>query len=139
MIGGMVESGHSPDVGELRAYAESLRGTFMRMQAQASELHATARELQVTETSPDGMISATVGARGELVRLDLDPRLYRRPDARQLADSIVETVQRAAVKAQERVIEIFEPIIPGDQLKAHLDGDLETALDQLDDQLTWKE
>lgn len=123
----------------MRAYAESLRSTFMRMQAQAAELHETAKALRITESSPDGMISATVGSRGELLRLDLDPRLYRRPDARNLADTIVETVRRAAARAQERVVEIFEPIIPGDQLKAHLDGDFETALDQLDDHLSWKE
>jgi DNA-binding protein YbaB len=116
---------------DMRAYADELRATFMRLQQEAPAVHEKARAVQVTEKSRDGLISATVGARGDLVRLDIDPRIYRRPDSRELADSITETVHRAATKAQAKVIELFEPLIPAEQMKAHLEGDLERVLDQM--------
>ncbi|MEV0146448.1 MULTISPECIES: YbaB/EbfC family nucleoid-associated protein [unclassified Nonomuraea] len=123
-----MESHDQPDVAGMRAYADELRTMFQEIQDAGVELHAKARAIQVTETSRDGLVSVTVGARGELVRLDLDPRIYRRPDARHLADTIAETTRRAATRAQERVTEIFEPVIPPEEFKAHLEGDLETAM-----------
>jgi DNA-binding protein YbaB len=126
----------SPEAAGIQAYADELRAMFMRMQDEGLELHRKARAVQVTETSPDGLVSATVGPRGDLVRLDLDPRLYRRPDSRQLADTITETIARAAAKARERVIEIFEPVIPPEQMAAHIDGDVETAMRQLAERMT---
>ncbi|MFC4584709.1 YbaB/EbfC family nucleoid-associated protein [Sphaerisporangium corydalis] len=115
----------------MQAYAEELRATFARLQEEAPAVHEKARAVQITEKSRDGLISATVGPRGDLIRLDIDPRVYRRPDSRELADSITETVHRAAEKAQDRVIELFEPLIPAEQMKAHLDGDLGGVLDQM--------
>lgn len=122
----------------MQVYAEELRATFSRMQEEALELHEQARGIRVTETSADALVSATVGARGDLIRLDLDPRIYRRPDSRQLADSITETIGRAAAKARERVVEIFAPLIPPEQMEAHLEGDVETAMRQLADRMTGK-
>ena len=126
-----MESLDQPDSAAMRAYADELRDMFRQIQDAGMELHAQARAVQVTEKSRDGLVSVTVGPRGELVRLDLDPRIYRRPEARQLADTIVETAQRAAAGARERVTEILEQVIPRAELEAHLDGDVETALTQL--------
>ncbi|MEV5323260.1 YbaB/EbfC family nucleoid-associated protein [Nonomuraea sp. NPDC052634] len=117
----------------MRAYADELRETFTRLQEQGLELHAKAKAVQVTETSSDGLVSVTVGPRGDLIRLDLDPRIYRRPDARALADTIAATARKAAEAAQQRVMEIFEPVIPAEQFKAHLEGDVEAAMAQLVD------
>ncbi|NUP04160.1 MAG: YbaB/EbfC family nucleoid-associated protein [Nonomuraea sp.] len=125
----------SPDVAGMRAYADELRDMFRQIQDAGVELHARARAVQVTETSRDGLVSVTVGSRGELVRLDIDPRVYRRPDARHLADSITETARRATERAQERITEIFEPVIPREEFQAHLDGDLETVLARLADRM----
>ncbi|GAA4520775.1 YbaB/EbfC family nucleoid-associated protein [Nonomuraea sp. C10] len=124
-----------PDVAAMRAYADELRDMFRQIQDASLELHAKAREVQVTEKSRDGLVSVTVGARGELVRLDLDPRIYRRPDARHLADTITETTRRAVARARERVTEIFEPVIPRAEFEAHLDGDLEAAMNRLADRM----
>ncbi|MEV4112229.1 YbaB/EbfC family nucleoid-associated protein [Nonomuraea sp. NPDC049695] len=126
-----MESLDRPDAAAMRAYADELRDMFRQIQDAGVELHAQAKAVQVTERSRDGLVSVTVGPRGELVRIDLDPRIYRRPDARQLADTIVETAERAAAKARERIAEILEPVVPRAELEAHLDGDLETAMAQL--------
>ncbi|MFI9596295.1 YbaB/EbfC family nucleoid-associated protein [Nonomuraea sp. NPDC052265] len=119
------------DIVGLQAYADELRETFMRMQRDASELNARAQAIRVTERSADGLVSATVSVRGELIRLDLDPRLYRRPNARGLADAITDTIRRATAKALEELVDLFEPVVPPEQLRAHLEGDLEAVLDQL--------
>ncbi|MEU9832564.1 YbaB/EbfC family nucleoid-associated protein [Streptosporangium sp. NPDC048047] len=128
----------SDEARSMQAYAEELRATFTRLQEQGPEIHRQARAVQVTEKSRDGLVSATVGARGDLVRLDLDPRIYRRQDSRELADVITDTVHRATEKARARVVELFEPLVPGDQMKAHLEGDLESVLEQMAAQMLGK-
>ncbi|GAA3649217.1 hypothetical protein GCM10022224_009950 [Nonomuraea antimicrobica] len=120
----------------MRAYAEELRGIFGRLQDEGLDLHAKAKAVQVTKTSRDGLVSVTVGARGDLLGVDLDPRVFRHLDARGLADAILGAAREAAAAAQERVMEIFEPAIPREHLKAHLEGDVETVLARLADQMS---
>ncbi|GGP98282.1 hypothetical protein GCM10010140_30610 [Streptosporangium pseudovulgare] len=122
----------------MQAYAEELRATFTRLQERGPEIHRQARAVQVTEKSRDGLVSATVGARGDLIRLDLDPRIYRRQDSRELADVITDTVHRATEKARAMVVELFEPLVPGDQMKEHLEGDLESVLERMAAQMLGK-
>jgi DNA-binding protein YbaB len=119
----------------LRIYADELRDAFMRMHEEALTLHEQGRAVRVTEKSRDGLVAATVGARGQLLGLDIDPRVFRRPDSRRLADTITETVNKAAAKAQEKVVEIFEPLIPADQMRAHIDGDVRSVLEQMAEQM----
>jgi DNA-binding protein YbaB len=123
------------DAAELRAYAEELRAKFMRMQEETPALHEQARAVRVTEKSPDGLVTVTVGARGDLIKLELDPRIYRRPDSRRLADVITQTVRKAADKAQDRIVELFAPLVPPDQMRATLEGDLDAVLRQMGEQL----
>lgn len=125
------EPTEAPNTAGMRAYADELQQTFRRMQEEAPALQRQARAIQVTETSRDGLITVTVGARGELVRLDIDPRIYRRPDARALADAITDTIHKAGTTARERVVETFEPLIPAEQMKAHLSGDLDAVMEQM--------
>lgn len=123
------ESGSQID--GLKAYAESLQAQFERMTTKGPEIQQKAREVQVTEKSRDGLVSVTVGARGELVRLDLDPRIYRRPDSRELADAITETVHAAQASAKEQVMEVFAEIIPRKQLDLQVDGDFDNTLESI--------
>ncbi|MFD1536960.1 YbaB/EbfC family nucleoid-associated protein [Nonomuraea guangzhouensis] len=116
------------DADGLRAYAQELRDNFVRLQNESRALHDRARAVRVTGRSPDGLVTVTVGARGDLVRLDLDPRVFRRPDSGALAAVITETLHRAAAQAQEEVIAIFEPLIPPAQMRAQLQGDLDAGL-----------
>lgn len=129
----------SPDVAGMRAQAEALQARFERLVAEAPALHAKARAVEVTEKSRDGLISVTVGARGDLIRLDIDPRIYRRPDSRALADTITETIQLATANAQDRVVELFEPLVPPEQMRVHLDGDLDGVLEHMAKQMLGKE
>jgi len=65
-----------------------------------------------------------VNSRGELEKLVLDPRIYRRPDSRELAESIVEVTRAATAEAKEAVIEIFERIAPRATVERHMNGDI---------------
>ncbi len=134
-----METPEWPETAAMRAQAEALRARFERMTAEAPAIHAKARALEITEKSRDGLISVTVGARGELIRLDIDPRIYRRPDSRALADSITETVHSATEKAQDRVLELFDPLVPADQMRMHIEGDLDGVLEQMAKQMLGRE
>lgn len=126
------------DLAGMRAYADELQGRFQKMATEGPKLQERARTIQVTEKSPDGLISATVGARGELIRLDLDPRIYRQPDSRELADTITDTIKAAGVKAQEQVLEVFEPLVPREEMQLHMDGNIEGVLERMADQMHGK-
>lgn len=69
-------------------------------------------DIEVTEESDDGLIAATVGARGELRALDLDPRIYRSQDATALADDILATVRKAADTAGRRAYDAAVEVLP---------------------------
>jgi len=126
------------DLAGMRAYAEELKGRFEKLTTEGPKLQERARAVQVTEKSPNGLISATVGSRGELIRLDLDPRIYRQPDSRELADTITDTIKAAGVKAQEQVLEVFEPLVPREEMQLHMDGNVEGVLERMSDQMLGK-
>ena len=119
----------------LQEQADQLRGNFQRMLSEGPEAAARAREISVTTKSRDGLVSVTVGPRGDLVQLDLDPRVYRRPDSRALADTIVATVQAAAAEAQDLVVETLSSVLPREAVQAQLDGDVDGYLEQLTDRM----
>ena len=123
------------DVAALREYSEQLQVQLSRMMAEGPRLAQQARAVQVTETSEDGLVSVTVGPRGELVRLDLDPRIYRRPDSRQLADTITATVQRAARAAEDQVVAVLSPVVDEEQLRATLSGDADALTSIMSEQM----
>jgi DNA-binding protein YbaB len=127
-----------PENAALQEHADQLRADFQRLMADGPAVAARARQVVVTRRSRDGLVSVTVGPRGDLVHLDIDPRVYRRPDSRGLADSIVETVQAAAQEAQEQVVETLSTVIPREAVEAQLSGDLEGYLDQMTDRMLGK-
>jgi len=67
-----------------------------------------------TATSDDRLVTAVVGPRGQLVELEIDPRIYRTPNAAALAESIVTTVRAAAEKAMAEVRAILAETLPSD-------------------------
>jgi DNA-binding protein YbaB len=119
----------------LKERAAELMGELERLRAGLDELRQKLLSISVTVTSDDGMVTATVGPRGQLQRLELDPRIYRRPDARALADTIVTTVQRAAAQAQARVEAAVKPYVPPEELRGHLNFDLTASMRRMEQEL----
>lgn len=123
------------DNAALRARADELLGELNRLRSGLSGLQARLRAVNASVTSDDGMVTATVGPRGQLVSLEIDPRIYRRPDSRLLAQTITQTVQAAAARAQEQVMAACRPYFPDAEVQAHLDFDFDGMMRRLDHEL----
>jgi DNA-binding protein YbaB len=124
------------DLQGLRAQADELMAQFERMRSDHGTLQQKLREVQSTVKSADGFVTATVGPRGQLIRLELDPRIYRRPNARELGTTITETIQQASTKAMKQIEELCRPYVPDAQFQAHMNFDFEGIFGQIDSDLT---
>ncbi|MFG2042850.1 YbaB/EbfC family nucleoid-associated protein [Dactylosporangium sp. NPDC048998] len=69
---------------------------------------------QITGTgwSPDRLVKVTVGPRGQLVDLEIDPRVFRNPDSRGLADAILTAARNAVTDANGKTTEIVDKAVP---------------------------
>lgn len=97
-----------PDFAGLQAVVDDLR------KAVGSLGDAQRRIMRVTGTghSPDRLVKATVGPRGQLVDLDIDPRVFRQPDSRGLADAILAASRAAVENANARTMSVVDETIP---------------------------
>ena len=70
--------------------------------------------LAVTGTawSADRTVKVVVGPRGQLVDVDIDPRIYRKPDPKALAALIVATTRVAVARAMAATQEIIDRQLP---------------------------
>jgi DNA-binding protein YbaB len=119
----------------LQARAEELKGEYARIRAGLGDLQQKLRQITATVKSEDGFVTATVGPRGQLIKLDLDPRIYRRPDSKQLAATITKTIQRATADAMAQVTEACKPFLPAEEVAAHLEGDFDGMRRRMDSEL----
>lgn len=102
-------------VGQLRRTLDGMAGTQRQV-------------LAVTGTawSPDKLVKAVVGPRGQLVDLYIDPRVYRTPDSAALAATILSTVRAATDRAAADVRKILDGNMPSD-LRLGTVGDLDVG------------
>ncbi|GAA1313288.1 YbaB/EbfC family nucleoid-associated protein [Saccharothrix xinjiangensis] len=79
-------------------------------QQQADELQGQLANLRVTRQSPDGMLTATVTANGQLVDLRIDDRALR-GGGRQLASNLLNVVFQATSEAAQQVQGLAAPLL----------------------------
>jgi DNA-binding protein YbaB len=120
------------DLQGLRAYAEELSNQFEKIRDGLGDMQRELTAVTGTAKSPDGYVTATVGPRGQLLRLQLDPRIYRKPDSAQLAQSITETVGKAAEDAAHKVEAVTERYAPGLDVASFLRGEVASRLRRFD-------
>lgn len=65
-----------------------------------------------TAWSEDRMIKAVVGPRGQLMELEIDPRIYRKPNSKALASTILATVRAAVDQALAKTQEVIDQSMP---------------------------
>ena len=121
-----------PHFSHLRAYAESLTSQFEDLRRGLGDFQRDLSAITATAKSPDGYVKATVGFRGQLVALELDPRIYRHPDSKLLAASITETVGRATADAAGKVDDLSSRFEGDLDIKSILDGALPDQLSRFD-------
>lgn len=120
------------DIEALRARADELMAQFERMRSGVDDLQQQLKAVDVTVVSEDGFVTVTVGPSGRVTKVEFDPRIYRRPDSRELSTTVTETIQRATETALAEVEELLQPFVPDGQFQAYLDHDLAGVFGQLD-------
>jgi DNA-binding protein YbaB len=96
----------------LRARFDEVYGDYQRLRSGLDELQARLAELRVTERSDDGQVTATVGARGDLISVELHPSVYHDRDAKALGRKITTTVHRAGAAAASATQELVAGYLP---------------------------
>ena len=91
-------------------------------------------QLRVTRRSADGQVTATVGAQGQLIEVELTPAIYRDRDAEALGRKVTETIRAAATAAADATRDLVAESMPAgsgatDFLKT---GDYATLLGRAD-------
>ncbi|MBB3729991.1 YbaB/EbfC family nucleoid-associated protein [Nonomuraea dietziae] len=89
-----------------------LAGDVNRQITQVREAYAKLGALESTVHSDDGMVGVTVGARGQVRSIELNPRVYRRLSPAELADAIMEQISRATGAVSEQSRQLMEPLMP---------------------------
>jgi DNA-binding protein YbaB len=96
----------------LRARFDEVHDEYQRLRAGLDELQHRLADLRVRERSDDGQVTVTVGARGQVVSVDLDPAIYRDRDAGRLSRTITTTVNRATLAAVAATQELVAGYLP---------------------------
>ncbi|MBM7081144.1 YbaB/EbfC family nucleoid-associated protein [Micromonospora sp. MMS20-R2-29] len=96
----------------LRARFDEVYGQYQRLRSGVDDLRAELAELRVTERSDDGQVTATVGARGELISVELTPAVYHDRDHHALSRKITTTVHRACTRAATATQELVTAYLP---------------------------
>lgn len=96
-----------------------LLADYEGLSARLESMRAEIRDIRATEYSPDGLVTAVVGGRGELLELELDLRILREQNASALAGSIMDTLRSAAATAQRESVRLAEDLLGNDGDGAH--------------------
>lgn len=104
------------DLDAAGVHTEATMAHFERLRDGYAELQEKLSAVRATATSDDGFVTVTVGPGGQLLDLELNPRIYRRPDSRRLAETITQTVHRATLDASARIDELTGSLMPDEDL-----------------------
>jgi DNA-binding protein YbaB len=98
----------------LRDRLAQVHERYARLRSDMDEMQRRLADMRVLAISPDGLVRATVGPRGQLIDLWLDRRACRTLDSEQLARMIVATVQDAAARTTREVEAMMSDYFPAD-------------------------
>lgn len=96
----------------------AIRGVIDDLQHTIENAAQTRQQIMAitgTAWSDDRLIKAVVGPRGQLIELEIDPRVYRTPNSKALAASILSTVRAAVEDANKQTREIVDKVMPKDR------------------------
>ncbi|BCJ32414.1 YbaB/EbfC family nucleoid-associated protein [Actinocatenispora sera] len=99
-----------PDWGALMSAFTDLTKQVSR----AQDVQKKVFQLTATAWSPDRMVKVVVGPRGQLIDLDIDPRVYRQPNSKALARTILETSRQAIEQVAQQTEQIVNEGVPSD-------------------------
>jgi hypothetical protein len=97
-----------------RAQVEELLADYRRSRDQLVTVHQQLASVSQSATSPDGLVTATVGASGTLIGLTITELAYRQYRPAELAALIVTTAAAAATMVAKLAAEVVAPVLPAD-------------------------
>ncbi|WP_236795746.1 YbaB/EbfC family nucleoid-associated protein [Amycolatopsis sp. GM8] len=97
---------------EHRAQVEELLADYRRSREQLASVQQELSAVTASASDPDRVITAIVGPRGTLTKLDISDEAYRRYRPAQLAEQIVRVTAAATVRALGDAAEIMAPALP---------------------------
>ncbi|GIH16557.1 YbaB/EbfC family nucleoid-associated protein [Rugosimonospora africana] len=78
------------------------------------EKHRKIMKITGVGWSDDRMVKAVVGPRGQLVDIEIDPRVYRKPNSKALSAAILAAVKVAIADANSQTMETLDRDVPAD-------------------------
>ncbi|WP_433244257.1 YbaB/EbfC family nucleoid-associated protein [Streptosporangium sp. CA-135522] len=97
---------------EFQMAMEGLADEYNRQAAQLRDTYGRLNELTATAQSDDRMVTVTVGPRGQVQGIELDPRVYRKLSPSELTRSIMEQIGVATGEVSARTQELMAPFVP---------------------------
>jgi DNA-binding protein YbaB len=118
----------------LREQLSDVYGQYEQLRTHLDELPQRLASMQVSAASPNGLVRATVGARGQLIDLRIDHASYRTVDADDLAQTIVATVREAVDRTAGEVEALLSGYLPPDSgtMRFLRDNDFASLLGRAD-------
>lgn len=107
--------------------ADGRLGEYARLAERIRELRDGIDDIRATGYCRDGTVTAVVDGRGQLVDLELDPRIYREQDSAALAASILDAVRDASEESQRMANRIAADLLP-DRDRRTVDPTFDPAL-----------
>jgi DNA-binding protein YbaB len=105
-----------PGLGEtnavLKARFEQLASTYERLRSRLADAQERMRAVQGEAADSAAGVRVTVGSRGQLVDLQIEPRAYRRLSPSELAEAIKTLTREAGENAAEEMQRIVGPLLP---------------------------
>lgn len=102
------------EFGEVNPVFQQMLDQLQKAAENLPKTHERMRSLTGEAWSDDGMVKAVVGPRGQLVDLEIDPRVFRQPDAEALRSRILGAAAAAAREVGEQAREIMDAQLPSD-------------------------
>jgi DNA-binding protein YbaB len=103
----------TPEVNaSLRAQLEQLLGEYDRARGHLAAMQRKMREARGEATSKDRSVTVTVGARGNLITLRIEPRAYRQFSPSELATEITSLAQKATELVAQEFAGVVAPFLP---------------------------
>ncbi|MFF0150550.1 YbaB/EbfC family nucleoid-associated protein [Micromonospora sp. NPDC005203] len=97
---------------ELRARFDDVYGQYQQLRSGLDDLRTRLAELRVTRRSADGQVTATVGAQGQLIEVEVTSAVYGDRDAAALGRKITETIRTAATAAADATRDLVAEVVP---------------------------
>lgn len=108
----MAEQANRDANAALKARFADVYGQYERLRDGMGEMQTRLAELSVSATDTEDLIRATVGPRGQLTALEIEPRAYRVYEPHELAEAITKVVTEAAANAADAVQEVLGDYLP---------------------------